>query len=93
MDQTCAKCGSDQVIPNVLVMDQGQYSSGTLSLHIEADPTAFLFKGGKSIPLRAHVCGGCGYTELYATKPGELVELYRSAQAALAREQAREGGS
>lgn len=34
MDAQCAKCGSKKVIPLVSIIDQGQYSDGTLKAYV-----------------------------------------------------------
>jgi ribosomal protein L40E len=72
----CAKCGADQVIEGVHVLDRGQYRGELdLSATVFRRPEGFLFKGAVSTPLTAHVCGRCGFVELYATDPGLLLAV------------------
>jgi predicted nucleic-acid-binding Zn-ribbon protein len=77
MGQPCAKCGSQKVIPDAGILDQGQYSDGTLKAKYERHPSAFFFKGRASTRLLARICVQCGYTELYAEHPEVLDEAYR----------------
>ena len=77
MDESCAKCGSDKIIPLVGVMDQGQYSDGRLKAHVGyTNPEAWLFKGAIYARLSATICGECGHTELTAENPAALYETY-----------------
>ena len=79
---TCAKCGSDRVVPHARIMDRGDYNadSGDLSAVVYANPSALLFKGSQRHELSARVCGSCGYTELYLTDPEGFYETYRNQQ-------------
>jgi hypothetical protein len=72
----CAKCGAEQVIPRVKVLDRGD---GTRELGVEVTryPEAFIFKEATHSNLIARICGVCGYTELYADSPGELYKAYQ----------------
>ena len=81
MDGQCAKCGSEKVIPLVSIIDQGEYSDGTLKAQVGyTNPEAWLFKGAVYARLRATICGECGYTELTATDPAALYEAYLKTQ-------------
>lgn len=81
MDAQCAKCGSEKIIPLVSVMDQGQYSDGSLKAQVGyTNPEAWLFKGAIYARLRATICGACGHTELTAENPAALYEAYLKAQ-------------
>jgi hypothetical protein len=72
----CAKCGADRVIEGVHVLDRGEYQGeGDLSATVFRRPEGLLFKGAVSTPLTAHVCGSCGFVELYATEPGLLLAV------------------
>jgi predicted nucleic-acid-binding Zn-ribbon protein len=77
MGQPCAKCGSRKIVPDAEILDQGQYSDGTLKAKYELNPSAFFHKGRVVTKLLARVCVSCGYTELYAEHPEELYETYR----------------
>jgi hypothetical protein len=76
MPPTCVKCGSDKLIPNVIVRDQGQSSNGQLQVYLDANPRALIFRERTSANLRAQVCGACGYTEFIVGNPGLLYEAY-----------------
>jgi hypothetical protein len=43
MQPTCTNCGSQKLIPNVIVRDEGLYSSGYLQACVDAAPNAILF--------------------------------------------------
>jgi predicted nucleic-acid-binding Zn-ribbon protein len=69
----CPKCGSCRVIHDARLIDRnGEYPDASFSVRIETKPEALLFKGAKDFELQAHVCGTCGYAELYAADPGAL---------------------
>ena len=76
MTNKCPKCGSSKIIPDAQVLDQGQYSDGHLKVVVAEDPDALLFKGKKRTPLRARVCGECGFTELSVEDPHLLYAAY-----------------
>lgn len=77
----CPKCSSCRVIPNARIIDRnGEYQDMSLSVRIETKPGALLFKGAKEFELKAHICGECGYAELYAAEPGKLWDAHLSSQ-------------
>jgi hypothetical protein len=77
MNSKCSKCGSEKVIPLVGMMDQGQYSDGTLKALVGySNPEAWVFKGAVCAKLKANICGECGYTELIAEDPAALYDAY-----------------
>ena len=81
MNPKCSKCGSERVIPLVGMMDQGQYSDGTLkTLVAYTNPEAWVFKGAVYAKLKANICGECGYTELIAEDPAALYDAYLKAK-------------
>ena len=47
-----------------------------LAVQVQQKPHARLIKGGVRVPLKAQVCGTCGYTELYAKDPARLLEAH-----------------
>lgn len=82
-DGVCPKCQSTDVIPQVRVMDQTDYNEvGALELGVVVDenPGAFIFKGKRRGTLYAWICGVCGFTELYVSNPGGLLEAYKKSQ-------------
>ena len=81
MNPKCSKCGSEKIIPLVGMMDQGQYSDGTLkALVAYTNPEAWVFKGAVYAKLKANICGECGYTELIAEDPAALYDAYIKAK-------------
>jgi hypothetical protein len=82
MDPVCSKCGSAKVIPFASIMDQGEYSDGSLKAHVGfTNPEAWLFKGPVYARLQATICGECGYTELTVVNPAAIYQAYLAAQA------------
>ncbi len=79
---TCPKCGSSELIPEVAVVTEGHLVEGNRGVmaEVERHPRALLLKDPARTPLKATVCGGCGYTELYTTDTRELLEAYRTRQ-------------
>lgn len=74
----CPKCGARKVIPGVRILDQdGQYADKSLLLRLDRNPGSWLFPGAQLAQVRAHVCGACGYVELYAVHPGALWAAYQ----------------
>jgi hypothetical protein len=76
MAARCSKCGSDKVVPNAKLFDQGEHSDGALKAAFEQHPSAWFFKGRVLSNLRATICGVCGFTELYAEDPLAIYERY-----------------
>ncbi len=59
------------------MVDQGQYSNGTLQAFVGySNPEAWVFKGAVYAKLKANICGQCGYTELIAEDPAALYDAY-----------------
>ncbi|HYJ46453.1 MAG TPA: hypothetical protein VEV81_07550 [Pyrinomonadaceae bacterium] len=77
----CPKCGSNEIVPNVEVRDYdaSSYRELTVAVPLPRPPGAFVYKGYEASSLRAWVCGGCGYTEFYATNCRELLAAYKQA--------------
>lgn len=77
---TCQKCGSDALITGVRLFDRsgetGQIKTD-LTVGLHKDPHAVFFKEEVSTPIYGRVCGSCGYLELYATDPAELLAAAR----------------
>jgi hypothetical protein len=78
----CAKCQSEKIIPSARVMDRGDYSAdaGNLTLVVDENPEALVFKGSHKSELYARVCGDCGFSELYVEDPQELYQVYAEFQ-------------
>lgn len=73
----CELCGSDRVIPNVQVFDQGHYSDGKLKLVVCGVPDAIFFKDRLFGEVQAYVCGDCGHVALRVANPRELYDKYQ----------------
>ena len=79
MAQVCMKCGSDKIIPQVEIIDRGDYSAeGNLTVAINEKPDAFVFKQRIRSGVSAKVCGNCGFIELYADDPESLYSAYQN---------------
>ena len=78
----CHKCGSTEVVPDVEVRDYdaSSYRELTLSVQLPRPPGSFIYQGSETSPLRAWVCGQCGYTELYAPNCRALLAAHRQSQ-------------
>ena len=74
----CPKCGYAQIMNDVQVVDLDSHAEN-LAVQVQQKPQARLFKGGVRVPLKAQVCGTCGYTELYAKDPTRLLEAHEQA--------------
>ncbi|MBK8432774.1 MAG: hypothetical protein IPL28_16405 [Chloroflexi bacterium] len=75
-NKVCPKCESSEIIEDAEVRDYDASSYRPLGVHVKlANPTGgFIKKTHVSGELRAWICGGCGYTELYATNYQELLK-------------------
>src|SRR5262245_55107086 len=73
----CPKCGSDDMIPNVRIVDQSVHSRGDLEVEVYENPDALLFKWAHRGTLTASICGRCGYAEMYVSNAQELLATYR----------------
>ncbi len=76
----CPKCGSSEWIPDLTLESKGAVGIGDVVAQVECHPHALLFKGLIRSPLKATVCGNCGFTELYANDPHDLLAAYRMGQ-------------
>lgn len=77
----CPKCGCTVVIQGVKVLDRGEgHITHDLTVAVDANPKAWVFKGRVTGELWACVCGACGFTELYATNLDELVKAAAQGQ-------------
>ena len=75
----CPKCGSRKVLTGARVIDKASKGGAALDLElaVSKDPEALLFKGEERFAMRAWVCAGCGYTELYTDNAGAAYDLAR----------------
>ena len=72
--EKCPKCGSTRVMNDVRIV-AGSLEEG-VTVQVQKNPHAKLFKGTVGVPLKARVCGECGYAELYASDPASLLEAH-----------------
>ena len=78
MSQKCEKCGSDKIVPQAKVIDRGDYSAEyELTLAVDENPEAFMFKQRIYSGVTAKVCGNCGFIEFYADNPQSLYSAYQ----------------
>ena len=65
---SCPKCGGASWIQGGRILDRDMHrlDTGVLTVEIDSDPKAWILAGEARSELRPVICGGCGYTELYA---------------------------
>ena len=68
----CLNCNSENILPDLGLMDAGAYPSGSHKVTVDKDLSDRLLndvlnhdKGGTSL-IRAYVCVDCGFTALFA---------------------------
>lgn len=75
----CPKCGSRIEIDGLRIIDRAESNIPLdLTVRVERNPGALLFKGAVSSKVEARACGGCGFLELYAKDTTALVRASRS---------------
>ncbi len=75
----CPACGSHHLIPERPIIDQGQVMRD-LSIHIDGDPYALLFRKTAMSKLQAWICSECGYVSLFVSDPDKLYDAYQRAK-------------
>lgn len=74
---TCPRCGAEAVIPDARLVDRGDSDARkNAEVGVMRAPEAVLFKDEVRVPLRAQICGECGFVELYAQNPAALWSAY-----------------
>ena len=75
----CPKCGANEIIHDAEVRDYDAQSYRGLGVYVPLKTPAggFIKKTTESSPLRAEVCGACGYTELYASNCQAMLRAIR----------------
>ncbi|HMS38934.1 MAG TPA: hypothetical protein PKE69_01820 [Pyrinomonadaceae bacterium] len=76
--KNCLKCNSDKIIPNAMVLDKGENSSGYLQIAVDEKPDALIFKQRITSPVRVAICGNCGYLEFYSRQPELMYQAYQN---------------
>ncbi|MDC0274403.1 MAG: hypothetical protein P8M30_15105 [Planctomycetaceae bacterium] len=77
MTNPCEKCGSEKIIPDVRVVDQGHLSDGNLKAVVHGESVGFFFKERVYGQLIADICGECGHAELKVVNPQHLCRKYQ----------------
>ena len=76
--EMCPKCKSTDVIKRARIADRAQGNAAhDLNVELYENPEAMIFKGTLKGPLRAWICGSCGFTEFYVHNPEELWEFHQ----------------
>jgi len=70
----CPKCDSTKIVVDAKVHDRGRgLMDEEMSISTYRNPDALIFKETRSSNVSAWVCPDCGYIELYADDPRNLV--------------------
>ena len=78
-DNVCPNCGSSDIIRGAEVRDYDSQSYRPLSVYVPLlkPEGGFFKKTAESSELRTSVCGGCGYTALFAPNFQTLLKATR----------------
>ncbi len=70
----CPKCGSIEVIPDLILLTAAGGDVGNARV-VMVDPS----KKGENVRVgfRADICGNCGYTEIYTKYASDLLEAHK----------------
>jgi len=79
MLKQCTVCGSDRIIPDVIILDKNRSSAEELKVIYYRKPQALFFRDSTLGTLRAWICGVCGHVEVFVGNPGELYQAYLDA--------------
>ncbi len=71
----CISCGSNKIIPNLLISDKGAQGYGGLRIAIDKNPSAFILKQRKWLNLKGFLCCECGFVHTYCLD--ELDEMWK----------------
>jgi hypothetical protein len=83
MTKTCARCGSDKIIPDVPMWDHiGDLGARVTQSRVEvpANPKAFLFRGNAFADLSLDICGNCGHAAVFVSDPEALWANYEKSK-------------
>ena len=79
MQDTCPRCGSDKIIPNLPLLDHygdvGAFSDQA-EVQVQGAPQNWVFKDTAQGKLSLRVCGECGHAELSVSNFRELYARY-----------------
>ncbi len=73
---TCVRCGSQSVFPATQIIDHDDGIKRSLTVAVDGDPGAWVFKDRVTGTLKAWICGTCGHTELVCDGAAELLQRY-----------------
>lgn len=74
----CPKCGRTEILDGVRVKVP---SAGSVDdVRVVVAPTSGMLRQQTGSDLRAWICAGCGFTELYASDPGLLADRWRAGE-------------
>ena len=63
----CTQWNSTDILEKVGVLDRGHNNhKSNLTIVMQKDPNALMFKGNIEAPLHANVCESCGFVMLFA---------------------------
>ena len=90
MYATCLVCGSDKIMADVSLRDEGAYAAPEHRITIARNPNALFNRGAISSQMRAHICGACGYAAMFIESPARMYAAYLHAQERLATQAAED---
>ena len=82
MEETCPRCGSTKIMPDVPMLDHfGRYGGmcKQAEVRVAGSPRARFFRDRAVGKLFARICGECGHTELWTSNAPALYEKARAA--------------
>ena len=85
MPETCGRCGSDKMMEDVHLYRNPSTAASLVPQGLVAavrSPHAWFQNVSAFGDLRARICGGCGYTEIYTTNFEKLYEAYQQSRRA-----------
>lgn len=74
--EQCERCGSERVVPDAVLADQGQNSDGQAKVWVHENPQAWFMKGTKVAAVKGAVCCDCGHLKLHCE--GDLNALWEA---------------
>ena len=76
----CPACQSQRLVPGVRIVDHNQALARNLTVEVDRNPDALMFRGTMPSDLRAWICSECGYTSIFADRPSELFAAYQASK-------------
>lgn len=72
----CSRCSSDQMMDGAYIANA---EASRIVVGVDRHPDHGRLTHAVSTQVHASVCGSCGHVELWANRPGELLEAYHRA--------------